>query len=292
MGKAEFLKYLQYEKRYSKNTILSYENDLQQFVVFCEVNFGIFEPNTITERQVRAWIVDLSKQNILPRSINRKITTLRVFFTFLKRFDLVPLNPVEKFNRVKQKKELPSLVDEAAIDTLFSELEFGDDYEGLRDRIIIELLYATGIRLSELLNIKVQDLDFGKSSVKVLGKRNKERIVPLYETLNENVKHYLSIRKEQQFDSEYLFLTAKGRKVYEKLVYRLVTTSLGHVTTLEKKSPHVLRHTFATHMLNNGADLHSVKELLGHANLSATQIYTHNSFEKLKNTYKQAHPRD
>jgi len=292
MGKAEFLKYLQFEKRYSKNTVTSYQNDLQQFVVFCEVNLGSFEPNTITERHVRSWIVDLSKSNISPRSINRKITTLRVFFKFLKRLDLVKLNPIEKFSRLKQKKDLPWFVDETAMERLFSEFDFGDDYEGGRDKMIVELFYATGIRLSELINIKVQDFDFSKSGIKVLGKRNKERIVPLYETIKDNLVRYISIRNEQCFDSEYLFLTAKGRKVYEKLVYRLVNTSLGQVTTMDKKSPHVLRHTFATHMLNNGADLNSVKELLGHANLSATQIYTHNTFEKLRNIYKQAHPRD
>jgi integrase/recombinase XerC len=292
MGKAEFLKYLQYEKRYSKNTVTSYENDLQQFVAFCEVTLGSFEPNTITERHVRSWIVDLSKSNISPRSINRKITTLRVFFKFLKRLDLVKLNPIEKFSRLKQKKELPWFVDETAMERLFSEFDFGDGYEGVRNKMIVELFYATGVRLSELINIKVQDFDFSKSGIKVLGKRNKERIVPLYETIKDNLNQYISIRNEQCFDSEYLFLTTKGRKVYEKLVYRLVNTSLGQVTTMEKKSPHVLRHTFATHMLNNGADLNSVKELLGHANLSATQIYTHNTFEKLRTIYKQAHPRD
>jgi len=292
MGTAEFLKYLQYEKRYSKNTLKSYETDLQQFIEFYEVAIGKFEPNFITDRQVRAWIVELSKNTISPKSINRKITTLRVFFKFLKRLDLVKINPIESLNRLKQKKTLPSFVDEKAMENLFSNIEFGDDFEGVRNKIIVELFYATGIRLSELINIKVQDLDLQKSSIKVLGKRNKERIVPLYETLKSSIIQYLKVRREQYFESEYLFITTKGCKVYEKLVYRLVNNSLEQVTTLEKKSPHILRHTFATHMLNNGADLNSVKELLGHSNLAATQVYTHNTFEKLKNVYKQAHPRD
>jgi len=291
MGKAEFLKYLEYEKRYSKNTIKSYNNDLQQFIVFCEVTIGTFEPDTITERHVRAWIVDLSKSNISPRSINRKITTLRVFFKFIKRLNIIDQNPLEKFSRLKQKKELPWFVDEPTMEKLFSEVDFSEEYEGVRDKMILELFYATGMRLSELINIKVQDLDLGKSSVKVLGKRNKERIIPLYDTIGDRLIPYLKIRKEQQSNTDYLFLTKKGRKVYEKFVYRLVNSCLAKVTTMEKKSPHVLRHTFATHMLNNGADLNSVKEILGHASLSATQVYTHNTFEKIRNIYKQAHPR-
>jgi len=292
MGKEEFIKYLQYEKRYSKNTILSYETDMQQFIAFCEVNLGQFEPNTITERQVRAWIVDLSKSDISSRSINRKVTTLRVFFKFLERLGTIKLNPVEKFSRLKQKKELPWFVEESSMEKCFSELQFGDDFESVRNRIIIELFYATGIRLSELINIKIQDIDFERAVIRVLGKRNKERIVPLYDAIKENLKRYLIIRNEQHFEIDYLFVTVKGRKAYEKLIYRIVNHSLGQVTTMEKKSPHVLRHTFATHMLNNGADLNVVKEILGHANLSATQVYTHNTFEKLKNVYKQAHPRD
>ena len=291
MGKAEFLKYLEYEKRYSKNTIKSYNNDLQQFIVFCEVTIGTFEPDKITERHVRAWVVDLSKNDISPRSINRKITTLRVFFKFIKRLNIIDQNPLEKFSRLKQKKELPWFVDEPTMEKLFSEVDFSEEYEGVRDKMILELFYATGMRLSELINIKVQDLDLGKSSVKVLGKRNKERIIPLYDSIREHLITYLTVRKEQQSNTDYLFLTKKGCKVYEKFVYRLVNSCLAKVTTMDKKSPHVLRHTFATHMLNNGADLNTVKEILGHASLSATQVYTHNTFEKIRNIYIQAHPR-
>jgi integrase/recombinase XerC len=292
MGKAEFLKYLQYEKRYSQNTLKSYDSDMQQFIAFCEASLGSFEPELINERQVRAWVVDLSKNEISPRSINRKITTLRVFFKFLKRVGFVTLNPVEKFSRLKQKKELPWFVEESAMEKLFEETVEDGDFEGLRNRIIIELFYATGIRLSELINSKIQDIDFQNATLKVLGKRNKERIVPLYETITVRLKQYIVERNKQSSESDYLFLTAKGKKVYEKLVYRLVNKYLGKVTTMEKRSPHVLRHTFATHMLNNGADLNSVKEILGHSSLSATQVYTHNTFEKLRDVYKQAHPRD
>lgn len=292
MGPVEFLKYLQYEKRYSLNTLRSYEIDLQQFIQFCESTLGSFDPITINERQVRSWIVDLSNSKLSARSINRKITALRVFFKFLKRLGNVKQNPVERISPLKQKKALPWFVEELAMDELLISEKFEDSFEGKRDKAILELFYATGIRLSELINIKVQDVDFAKSVVKVTGKRKKERFVPLHEIVKSEMKIYLLLRSELHSISDFLFLTAKGVKMYEKLVYRIVNRCLNLVTTIDKKSPHILRHTFATHMLNNGAELNSVKELLGHANLSATQVYTHNTFEKLRNVYKQAHPRD
>jgi len=292
MGPVEFLKYLQYEKRYSLNTLRSYEIDLQQFIQFCESTLGSFDPITINERQVRSWIVDLSNSKLSARSINRKITALRVFFKFLKRLGYIKQNPVERISPLKQKKALPWFVEELAMDKLLISEKFEDSFEGKRDKAILELFYATGIRLSELINIKVQDVDFAKSVVKVTGKRKKERFVPLHEIVKSEMKIYLLLRSELHSISDFLFLTAKGVKMYEKLVYRIVNRCLNLVTTIDKKSPHILRHTFATHMLNNGAELNSVKELLGHANLSATQVYTHNTFEKLRNVYKQAHPRD
>ena len=292
MGLDEFLTYLTYEKRYSKHTILSYKTDLQQFLLFYENSVGIFNPKLVTERQVRAWIVELSSHEISPRSINHKITSLRVFFKFLKRIDVVKNNPVDTFSRIKQKKALPSFFDEKTMEKLFSEVIFTDDYEGIRDKMILELFYATGIRLSELLTCKLQDVDVYKGTIKVLGKRNKERIVPLYELVKQNVIVYIGIRSEQKFAIDNLFVTTKGRKIYEKMIYRIVQKYLEPLTTVQKKSPHVLRHTFATHMLNNGADLNALKELLGHANLSATQVYTHNTFEKLRNVYNKAHPRE
>jgi len=292
MGKDEFLKYLQYEKRYSIHTVTSYSTDISQFINFCEATFGAFVPSSITERQARAWVVDLSKAKLSPRSINRKLTALRVFFKFLKRAGHVASNPIDHVWRLKQKKELPWFVEESSMERLCASECFSNDFEGKRDNAIIELFYATGIRLSELINIKEQDIEYKKMTVKVLGKRNKERIVPFTKSAELCLIQYLDKKKEQQFHSDFVFLTAKGKKIYEKLVYRIVNKYLEIVTTVDKKSPHVLRHTFATHMLNNGADLNVVKEMLGHSNLAATQIYTHNTFEKLKHIYKQAHPRN
>lgn len=292
MGIEDFLEYLKYEKRYSKYTIVSYSVDLYQFAVFCEAVLGSFYPNDITERQIRFWIADLSKNKISSRSINRKITALSAFFKYLKRFDQISKNPVENLPRIKQKKGLPWFVDEQAMETVLNEKNENNDFSHIRNKAIIELFYATGIRLSELINIKQTDIDYDRKIVKVLGKRNKERIIPLHETVISVLKNYEISRNEIFFEEDFFFLTDKGRKLYEKFVYRLVHEMLGQVTSLEKISPHVLRHTFATHMLNNGAELNSVKEILGHASLAATQIYTHNTFEKIKSIYKKSHPRD
>lgn len=226
-------------------------------------------------------------------SVNRKISTLKTFFKFLLRENNIKSNPMDKVISPKSSKKLPSFVEEAQIIKLLDEFSFGDDFAGVRNKTIIEMFYNTGIRLSELIGIKHQDVDINNNTIKVLGKRNKERILPLQVSFIKSLRQYMEIKTSQfpELQHDCFFVTDKGNKMYEKFVYRIVNKYLNFVTTIEKKSPHILRHTFATHMLNHGADLNTIKELLGHANLAATQVYTHNTFEKLKSIYKQAHPR-
>ena len=293
MHKESFLNYLKFEKRYSIHTIRSYENDLNDYYSFIKQLDQNIEITKSDHKLVRKWIINLIENNKSPRSVNRKLSSLKSFFKYLMRNNIIDHNPVSKVQPPKNQKKLPSFVEQAQMDNLLDNIDFGDDLISVRDRFIIELFYFTGIRLSELINIKIDDFNLHSNSIKVLGKRNKERIIPTCKEIENSYKNYISIRKtiENSEKSNFLFITEKGDKLYEKLVYRIVNKYLTYVTTIEKKSPHVLRHTFATHMLNNGADLNAVKELLGHANLSATQIYTHNTFEKLKKIYNQAHPR-
>ena len=293
MYKNLFLKYLQFEKRFSSNTIRSYENDLSQFIQFLDENSENKEIHLADDKIIRAWVVDLMEKDFSSLSVNRKVSTLKTFFKFLLRENNIKTNPMDKVISPKSSKKLPSFIEEVQINKLLDEFSFGDDFSGLRNKTVIEMFYNTGMRLSELIGIKNNDIDFSNNTVKVLGKRNKERIMPLQLSFMKDLKHYLNIRKIEfpGFQHDYFFITDKGNKMYEKLVYRIVNKYLSFVTTIEKKSPHILRHTFATHMLNNGADLNTIKELLGHANLAATQVYTHNTFEKLKTIYKQAHPR-
>lgn len=293
MYKNLFLKYLQFEKRFSPNTIRSYENDLSQFIQFVEDNYREKEIHLVDEKIIRAWIVDLMGKDFSSLTVNRKISTLKTFYKFLLRENNIKSNPMDKVISPKTSKKLPSFIEEVQINKLLDEFSFGDDFEGIRNKTVIEMFYNTGMRLSELIGIKNNDIDFSNSTVKVLGKRNKERIMPLQLSFLNDLKQYLNVRKNEfpEIQHDYFFITDKGNKIYEKFVYRIVNKYLSLVTTIEKKSPHILRHTFATHMLNNGADLNTIKELLGHANLAATQVYTHNTFEKLKTIYKQAHPR-
>lgn len=287
----KFLKYLKFEKRFSEHTILAYCSDLRQYTEFCKTENITAELN-IDYRVIRQWIVSMMENQITPRSVNRKITTLKSFYRFLMKEGIIGSNPMDRILSPKTKKTLPFFVEKKQINKLLDDVDFfGEDFEGSRNRLMIEMFYMTGIRLSELINLTLRDIDPAALSVKVLGKRNKERIVPFPLSFKIRIEEYLAKRAEINSNSEFLFITAKGAKIYEKLVYRVVLKYLELVTTIDKKSPHVLRHTFATHMLNNGADLNAIKELLGHANLSATQVYTHNTFEKIKNIYKQAHPR-
>lgn len=284
-----FLQYLQYEKRFSNHTLVAYTNDLHQFLEYLFISYEIKDTEEINHTIVRSWVVSLMEQKVSPRSVNRKISTLKTFYKYLLRQNTVMENPMLKIQSPKTSKRLPVFVEKQNMDMLLDNIDFGEDFEGQRNKLIIELFYATGIRLSELINLKTSDIDLFNCQLKVLGKRNKERIIPFNNQISESLKKYITQKGDLEHD--YLFINKKGKKIYEKFVYRVVNNYLSQVTTLDKKSPHVLRHSFATHMLNNGADLNAIKELLGHANLSATQIYTHNTVEKLKNIHKQAHPK-
>jgi integrase/recombinase XerC len=291
--KESFLQYLQIEKRYSQHTVRSYLNDLDQFYSFLS-SLGLPEdPVQVTSYDIRAWIVSMLDTNYSAISVHRKISCLRVFYRYLRKEGVIKSDPLEKIVLPKRKKSLPVFIEEESLTQLLDNFSFGDGFAGIRNRTIIELLYLTGMRRSELIGLRDNDLDLSEGSVKVTGKRNKQRIIPLVKPFIKRLEEYVKVRNGSIMieNNGWFFITDKGNKLYDKYVYNTVNSYLAMVTTIEKKSPHVLRHTFATHMLNRGADLNSIKELLGHTNLSATQIYTHNTFEKLKKVYKQAHPR-
>ena len=288
MQQEKFINYLLSEKRFSVHTITSYSNDINQFFLFLSKEYKITsELSEVNFQIVRSWIASLLEKGVAPRSVNRKISTLKTFFKFLIREGVIQESPMLKVVAPKSKKRLPLFVEEDQIESLLNGVEFDDGFIGERDKLIIELFYVTGIRLSELINIKISDINFDNNLVKVLGKRNKERLIPLSTRIVKELQFFI----EKYKIDNYLFTNLGGTKVYTKLVYRVVNKYIGKISSINKKSPHILRHTFATHMLNNGADINAIKELLGHANLSATQVYTHNTIEKLKSVYKQAHPR-
>jgi integrase/recombinase XerC len=289
--KDDFLSYLRFEKRYSPHTVASYDNDLKQFGLFCKQAGS--DGFVLDSSLIRMWVVSLLDQGISPRSVNRKLSTLKSFARYLMRQGIISVNPLNKILKPKMSKRIPAFVDEEKLNQFLDNYEFGEDYEGLRNQLVIELLYQTGMRRSELIGIKTSSVNFADSHLRVLGKRNKERIIPINNELGKRLKEFIELRNQvfPLINNDFLLLTAKAQQVYPKMIYRIITEFLKLVTTLDKKSPHVLRHSFATHLLNRGADLNAIKELLGHANLSATQVYTHNTFEKLKDIYKQAHPR-
>lgn len=283
-----FETYLFAEKRYSEHTVAAYMMDVQSMFQFSQLE-AFTDLQEVSHHTVRAWIVDLVEMNLSNRSINRKLSSLRTFFKWAKREGYIEFDPMARVKGPKQERRLPQFVKEDDLNSdRISEL-FSSDFFGLRDQLMIELFYQTGIRLSELVSLRENDVF--DHSIKVLGKRNKERIIPVSKELNLLVQKYLELKSQEDFPASYLVVTDKGNKLYPKFVYRKINYYLSLVTKLSKKSPHILRHTFATHMLNNGAGLESLKEILGHANLSATQVYTHNSFDKLTSIYKQAHPR-
>ena len=284
----KFITYLSSEKRFSEHTVKSYTTDLKQFTDFLCDEFQIIDKiDEIRFQIIRTWIASLLEKGISPRSVNRKISTLKSYFKFLIREGVILENPMIKLVAPKSKKILPVFIEEEQIASLLNEVQFEDGFTGERNKLIIELFYVTGIRLSELINIKISDINFQSQVIKVLGKRNKERLIPLSSNVLEELKSFID---KYQIDY-FLFANKDGKKLYTKLVYRIVNKYIGKISSVNKRSPHILRHTFATHMLNNGADINAIKELLGHANLSATQVYTHNTIEKLKTVYKQAHPR-
>jgi len=287
-----FDNYLRFEKRFSTHTSDAYLQDLKQFQIYLNTQYNINKIDEVDFQIIRSWSVSLLENNISPRSVNRKISALKSFYRFLLKNGIVLKNPMLKIISPKTSKKLPVYVEQEKMNSLFEEIQFEDSFKGIRDKAILELFYATGIRLSELCNIKISDINIYNSQIKVLGKRNKERIIPLTNNLKNVFSGYIDARSQvSNIQDDSLFITEKGKKIYQKLAYRIVNYYLSMVTTISKKSPHVLRHTFATHMLNNGAELNAIKEILGHANLSATQVYTHNTVEKLKKVYKQAHPR-
>lgn len=298
--KGSFLQYLEIEKRYSPHTVRSYSKDLDQFYSFLSARGIPDDPSGITSSDIRAWIVDMLgdepvsvTRKITAVSLNRKISCLRVFFKYMRKQGVVKSDPLEKVVKPKKKKTLPYFVDEKSMDDLLDKEYFRNDFSGIRDRSVIEMLYLTGMRRAELTGLRNSDVDLAEGTLRVTGKRNKQRIIPIVIPYKRHLEEYISMRNDNVAANPdaWFFVTDKGNKLYDKYVYNIVNRYLSMVTTIEKRSPHVLRHTFATHMLNRGADLNSIKELLGHANLSATQIYTHNTFEKLKKIYKSAHPR-
>ena len=288
----QFLDHLRFQKRFSQHTIISYQNDLINFFDFVEIDFQINEIWDVKPAIIRSWLSRLKADGMVSKSINRKISALRSFYKYQQKSGRVDHNPASGITALKVAKRLPAFIEERDISTLFEHVEFPEDWQGATDRLLLQLLYQTGIRLSELINLKVSHIDRGNNNIKVLGKGNKERIIPVDAMLLKQLETYLENKKQiNDADQQYVLVNNKGKKLYPKYVYSSVKKYLGSVTTNQRKSPHVLRHSFATHLTNNGADINAVKELLGHSSLAATQIYTSNSIEKLKDIHKKAHPK-
>lgn len=287
-----FIEYLTVEKKYSAHTVSAYHKDLLQFQEYVATQYGVLPLNEISHQHVRSWLAQLLAQNVKATSVNRKISSLKSFFKHLKRIGMLQGTPMAKVQAPKKPKQLPVFVEKSKLTALTETIlpEEGDDLYSQRNRLVVELLYGTGMRLSELINLKEDDVDYYSSTLKVLGKRNKERIIPINKSLLQLIKNYSDLKLENEDKNVYL-LSNKGKKMYPKLVYNIVKGNLSLVTTVKKRSPHVLRHSFATHLLENGADLNAIKELLGHANLAATQVYTHNTIERLKDVHKKSHPK-
>lgn len=293
MSLQSFSDYLLLEKNYSQLTLKAYIKDIKDFSDFISAEFDSKSITNVNYQQIRSWIVLLVDKGISNRSINRKVSSLNTYYKFLLKIEDIEVNPLTKHKALKTSKKIQVPFSEEEIKTVLQELNFDTDFEGLRNRSIIELFYATGIRRIELVQLKLIDVDIANKNLKVLGKRNKERFIPLLPSVVETLKSYINVRNELNGiqDESYLFLTKKGVKIYETLVYRIINDYFSIASTKVKRSPHILRHSFATHLLNQGANLNAVKELLGHSSLAATQVYTHNSIAELKNVYSKAHPR-
>lgn len=317
MLKERFIEYLRFEKRYSPHTLHSYEHDLLQFISFLQEQYQVLVPEDASPLMIRSWIVSMLEQGISARTVNRKLSTLNAFYHFCQRSGALQLNPLKKVTFPKSSSSLPVFIDKDKMEQLLGSIPFEDDFEGLRDRMMLMLLYSTGIRRAELIGLREKDIDFGNSTIKVLGKRNKERIIPIGSYISGQLDIYIRSKEKFMSSKEYkgakegleqgsgeerfkdfsqniggfLFVTSAGKRIGPRQVYTIIHKYLSLVSSQSKLSPHVLRHTFATHMLNEGADLNSIKEILGHTSLAATQVYTHNTIEKLKLIFKQAHPR-
>jgi integrase/recombinase XerC len=288
-----FLNYVKFEKRYSQHTIISYQNDLEQFFAYITSQYQATSLADIATTYVRSWLAELKGNKLTAKSINRKASSLKSFFKYHIRTGTLTATPMWSVTTPKISKRLPEFVKEADMDNMFRYLPFPPDWKGKTDRLLLLLFYQTGMRLSEQVNLKEGQVDYSKKVIKVLGKGNKERVMPVGDELMGEMKAYRQAKRKEMenFDKTYFFVLENGKRLYAKYVYLVVKKYLSEITTLNKKSPHILRHTFATHLTNNGADLNAVKELLGHSSLASTQVYTHNNIEKLKEAHKKAHPR-
>ena len=288
-----FLDYLKFQKRYSRHTVTSYQTDLEAFFVFLKEQFDESSAERVKAAYVRTWLASLKSEGVTSKTINRKISSLKSFYKYLLKQELIATTPMSTIISPKIGKRLPQYVEKKDIDNLFEQVEFPDNWNGRTDKLLLQILYNTGIRQAELIGLKEKQLEKRNSTIKVLGKGSKERVIPVSNSLMKAMMEYREDKSSQfeNADTEVLLVNEKGRKLYPKYVYNVARKYLAMVTTIDKKSPHILRHTFATHLTNNGADLNAVKELLGHSSLAATQVYTHNSIEKLKDVFKKAHPK-
>lgn len=286
-----FLEYLSLEKKYSVHTIKAYRRDLISFQNFCIESYQQEKISDINYSQIRSWIVDLVESKVSNRSVNRKISSLKSFYKYLQKIKIIQNNPLSSHKALKTSKKIQVPFSIKEVNEVLSNIETEDSFESTRNKLIVALFYSTGMRRTELIQLKMNSINFSEKQLKVIGKRNKERLLPLLPSVLKSMHNYIKQRDLIDTSEDYLFLTSKGNKLYETLVYRIINNYFSNVSSKLKKSPHILRHSFASHMLNEGADLNSVKELLGHSSLASTQVYTHNSLEQLKKVYKQAHPR-
>lgn len=286
-----FLEYLSLEKKYSVHTIKAYRRDLISFQNFCIESYQQEKISDINYSQIRSWIVDLVERKVSNRSVNRKISSLKSFYKYLQKIKIIQNNPISSHKALKTSKKIQVPFSIKEVNEVLSNIETEDSFESTRNKLIVALFYSTGMRRTELIQLKMNSINFSEKQLKVIGKRNKERLLPLLPSVLKSMHNYIKQRDLIDTSEDYLFLTSKGNKLYETLVYRIINNYFSNVSSKLKKSPHILRHSFASHMLNEGADLNSVKELLGHSSLASTQVYIHNSLEQLKKVYKQAHPR-
>lgn len=293
MSLVQFVSYLSFEKNYSQHTVKAYKADIEEFVKFCDNNFEVVNIDTIAYSLIRSWIISMSENSIGNRTINRKIASLKAYYKFLQKIGVSEFSPLAKHKALKTPKKIEIPFSEQEMETVLLNIDYPEGYDGVRDKLLVHVLYVTGMRRAELVNLKVKDVDFYQNSIKVLGKRNKERIIPMLKETKAYFHDFLKEREKLKIinDKDFLFLSKTGNKIYETLVYRIINKYFRKVSSKTKKSPHVLRHTFATHLLNKGADLNAVKELLGHASLASTQVYTHNSIAELKKVHALSHPR-